>query len=252
MKGPFGIAVRDGARALLDVVLPPHSLDGVEGAGSGLSAAVFSRITFLEDPVCDGCGLPFEFAVSGEAVRCAGCTAHPHRFGRARAACLYDEHSRGLIIGLKHGDQQANAKLFARWISRSADALITDCDAIVPVPLHPLRLARRRFNQCAEIVRPLAAARGRAYLPDALKRIKATSSQGGKSLAGRKSNVRGAFKVSPAGAKQVRGRHILLLDDVLTTGATADACAKALLDAGARAVDLAVIAGVHGGREIPK
>ena len=217
----------------------------------GLSAAAFARITFLEDPVCDGCGLPFEFALEA-GQRCLVCTQRPHLFARARAACLYDEHSRGLILALKHGDEQAHAALFARWISRAADPLIRDCEVIVPVPLHPLRLLRRRFNQCAEIARPLARFRGLDYLPDTLRRVRPTATQGGRSLRGRKLNVKGAFKVPPAAARRIAGRRVLLLDDVLTTGATADACARALLDAGALAVDLAVIAGVHGAREMPK
>ena len=251
MKGPLAIRLGDYSRALLDILLPQVSLDGKSGFGQGLSASAFSKITFLEDPVCDGCGMGFDYELQGGGGRCIPCQTRPFVFARARAACLYDEHSRGLILALKHGDQQAHAKLFARWISRAADPLLQDCDAIVPVPLHPLRLARRRFNQCAEIARPLAAARGLAYLPDSLNRVRMTQSQGGKSASGRKTNVRGAFKVSAAGAKQVRGRRILLVDDVLTTGATANACAQALLDAGARGVDLAVVAGVHGGREMP-
>jgi ComF family protein len=119
------------------------------------------------------------------------------------------------------------------------------------VPLHPLRLLSRRFNQSAEIARPLARVSGRDYLPDALVRLNHTASQGGKSARGRRLNVRKAFAVSEAGGRQVRGRRILLVDDVLTTGATAEACARALLDAGARAVDLAVIARVRRARELP-
>lgn len=251
-KGLWGIKLRNAGRSLVDLVLPPASLDGVAGvSGMGLSAGAFSCITFLEDPVCDGCGLPFEYELEA-GQRCLVCTQRPHIFARARAACLYDEHSRGLILGLKHGDEQSHAALFARWISRSADPLIRDCDVIIPVPLHPLRLLRRRFNQCAEIARPLARQRGLVYLPDTLKRTRVTATQGGRSLRGRRLNVKGAFRVSPRQASRVAGKRVLLLDDVLTTGATADACARALLDAGALAVDLAVIAGVHGAREVPK
>jgi len=252
IKAPWAIRLRDYGRALVDIVLPPASLDGFEGSLGGLSASAFNRITFLEDPVCDGCGQAFEYELASGGGRCIPCQTTPHLFSRARAACVYDEHSRGLILGFKHGDQQAHAKLFARWLSRAADPLILDCDAVVPVPLHPSRLLQRRFNQSAEIARPLAAQRGLTYLPDNLKRIRATQSQGGKSLGGRKTNVRGAFRVTASGAKKIEGRRILLVDDVLTTGATANACAKALLDAGARAVDLAVIAGVHGAREMPR
>lgn len=210
-------------------------------------------MTFLEDPVCDGCGAGFEYDGGDFASdRCAACLAQPPVFGRARAACVYDAASRGLILKFKHGDQQQFAGLFALWLARAAAPLIEECDAVAPVPLHPSRLLARRFNQAAEIARPLARASRRDYLPDALVRARATGTQGGRSLRGRAVNVRSAFAVTPVGAMKVRGRRILLVDDVLTTGATAEACARALLGAGARAVDLAVIARVRTARELPR
>lgn len=200
-------------------------------------------MTFLDDPVCDGCGAPFEFAPAfGE--RCAACMAKPRAFARGRAACLYDEHSRELILQMKHADRTDLAGLFARWLSRSARDLIDTSDAIAPVPLHRLRLLRRRYNQAAEIARPLARMSGLDYLPDALVRRRATMSQGGRSARGRRRNVQGAFAVPEGRRAQVAGRRILLIDDVLTTGATAEACARALKAAGAAEVTLAVVAKV--------
>jgi ComF family protein len=134
--------------------------------------------------------------------------------------------------------------LFARWLSRAADELVIEADAIIPVPLHRGRLFQRQFNQAAEIARGLARLRDRPYLPDALVRRRATESQGGKSGSGRRRNVAGAFVVPEGRAHQVAGRNILLVDDVLTTGATAQGCARALLAAGAARVDLAVVARV--------
>ena len=243
---PFG-------RGLVDLLLPPLAHDSPEAtAGAGLTVGAWSRVSFLEDPVCDGCGAAFEMDGGDFASqRCAACLAKPYAFARTRAACVYDEASRGLILRFKHGDHQPYAPLFARWISRAAAPLMADVDAIAPVPLHPFRLLSRRFNQSAEIARPLARMSGRAYLPDALVRLSHTVSQGGKSARGARLNVRKAFAVTEAGARRVRGRRILLVDDVLTTGATAEACARALLDAGARAVDLAVIARVRRARELP-
>jgi len=219
---------------------------------AGLSAGAFSRVSFLEDPVCDGCGAAFEHDGGAFAeMRCAACVARPYAFSRTRAACVYDDASRQVILRLKHGDQQQFAPLFARWLERAAAPLLADCDAIVPVPLHRLRLLSRRFNQAAEIARPLARAANRQFLPDALIRTVRTDSQGGKSARGRRLNVKSAFAVTPAGVRAVSGRRILLIDDVLTTGATGEACAKALMAAGARAVDLAVVARVRTARTLP-
>lgn len=238
---------------MTDLILPPLAHDAPEAMGAaGLSAGAFSRVTFLEDPVCDGCGAAFEHEGGAFAqTRCAACVAQPYVFARTRAACVYDDASRLVILRLKHGDQQQFAPLFARWLERAAAPLLADCDAIVPVPLHRLRLLSRRFNQAAEIARPLAKAADRQFLPDALVRTVRTDSQGGKSARGRRLNVKSAFAVPPAGARAVHGRRILLIDDVLTTGATAEACAKALLAAGARAVDLAVVARVRTARSLP-
>lgn len=239
-------------RGVADLLLPPLAYDAPEAtASAGLTAGSWSRVVFLEDPVCDGCGTGFEIDAGEFSDRCAACLAEPYAFARARAACLYDEASRGLILKLKHGDHQPFAPLFARWLSRAAAPLLEQADAVAPVPLHPVRLLSRRFNQAAEIARPLARDAGLDFLPDALIRRTHTTSQGGKSARGRRLNVRKAFEVTPAGARRVRGRRILLVDDVLTTGATAEACARALLDAGARAVDLAVVARVRSARQLP-
>jgi ComF family protein len=230
-------------RAGLDMLFPPQTIDaGPRPLAGGFSAHAWTRIRFLDGPVCDGCGIPFEF---DPGARCAACLAKPRAFDAARAACLYDETSRDPILKLKHADRLDLAPMFARWLSRTARGLIDEADAIAPVPLHPFRLLRRRYNQAAEIARPLAAMTGTPYLPDALVRRRATATQGGKSGSGRRRNVAGAFDVPPGRAKQVAGLRILLIDDVLTTGATAEGCARALKAAGAARVDLAVVARVQ-------
>lgn len=191
--------------------------------------------------MCDGCGLPFAYAQGG---RCAACEARPRAFARARCACLYEEGPRELILALKHGDRTDLAPLFARWLSRAAAPLLTECDWIAPVPMRPGKLLKRRYNKAAEIARPLARLSGRPYLPDALVRVK-DGGQEGRSRRARREEVRGAFQVTPAGARCIAGRRVLLVDDVMTTGATAEACARALLLAGAAAVDLAAVARVR-------
>ncbi len=253
VAGRIDLFGRRLGRGLADLLLPSLAHDSPEAtASAGLTPDAWSRVIFLEDPVCDGCGAAFE-ADGGvfAACRCAACLAQPYAFARARAACVYDEASRGLVLKFKHGDHQPFAPLFARWISRAAAPLLEQADAVVPVPLHPFRLMSRRFNQAAEIARPLAVSSGLEFLPDALVRQTNTTSQGGKSLRGRRLNVKKAFAVTEAGRRRIRGRRILLIDDVLTTGATAEACAKALLEGGARGVDLAVIARVRTARELP-
>ncbi|MDG2520841.1 ComF family protein [Caulobacter segnis] len=230
-------------RGFLDLLLPPQALDGGSVGSPGLGAEAWSRITFIADPACDGCGAPFDFD-PGPGVACPTCAARPKAFARARAACLYDEHSRNLILQLKHADRTDLAPLMARWLSRAAADLLAEADAIAPVPLHSSRLFARRYDQAAEVARPLARLANLPYLPDALIRRRATATQGGKSGSGRRRNVAGAFAVPPGRRRQVEGRRILLVDDVMTTGATLDACARALLGAGAASVSAAVIARV--------
>lgn len=228
---------------MLDLLLPPSSLDGEVALSGGLAASAFAKVTFLDDPVCDGCGLAMPYAQAAD-TRCPACLAKPRAFQRARAACVYDEHSRDLVLKLKHADRPELAGLFARWLSRAAADLLAEADAVVPVPVHRARLLSRRYNQAAEIARPLARQAGLVYVPDALVRRRDTASQGGKSASGRRRNVAAAFAVPEARRGQVAGRRIVLVDDVLTTGATAEGCARALLAAGAASVTLSVVARV--------
>jgi ComF family protein len=245
--GDFAGSWKPAAKAAwgraLDLLLPPQSLDGADRAQSGgFTAEAWSRIRFLDGPACDGCGTPFDYDIG---ARCPACLAKPRAFDAARAACLYDDQSREPILQLKHADRLDLAPMFACWLSRIASPLIEEADAIAPVPLHPLRLLARRHNQAAEIARLLAGMRDVRYLPDALVRRRRTATQAGRSGSGRKRNVAGAFETPSNRRAQVEGLRILLVDDVLTTGATAEGCARALKAAGAARVDLAVVARVQ-------
>ncbi|MDB5439993.1 MAG: amidophosphoribosyltransferase [Caulobacteraceae bacterium] len=239
---------RFGVKAL-DLIWPQTALDGARSGGPGLVGSAWSGITFLEEPVCDGCAAPFPFDqgrdLDGAPMRCGACMGRRRAFDRARAACLYDDASRQLVLQLKHADRTELAALFARWIRRSAAELISESDLIVPVPVHPLRLLRRRYNQTAEIARPLARLTGLPYAPGLLTRRRHTDSQGGKSADGRRRNVAAAFACPSSAGQRLAGKRILLIDDVLTTGATAEACARTLKATGAAAVHLAVVARVQ-------
>ncbi|HXQ16184.1 MAG TPA: ComF family protein [Caulobacteraceae bacterium] len=245
-----GAAMRAGSllRAAVDVVMPPQALDAGRRPGPvqspGLSAAAWAKLSFIEAPVCDGCGAPQAYD-AGDDARCAACLARRRAFDRVRAAVSYDDASRDLILKLKRADRTDLAGLFALWLSRAARDLIEDADAVIPVPLHPMRLITRRFNQAAEIARPLARRAGVTYLPGVLIRRRDTPSQGGRSASGRRRNMQAAFAVPPRAWSKVAGRRILLVDDVLTTGATAEACARVLKAAGARAVHVAAVARVQ-------
>jgi len=230
------------AKAVLDMLFPPFCIACRGAVGeSGFCAACWSGITFLDGPGCACCGLPFPVALDGENV-CAVCLAKPPAFDSARAILAYDEKSRGAILALKHADRLDLVPGFARWLSRTGRALLESSDLVVPVPLHPLRLWRRRYNQSAELARRLARDWSLTYAT-ALIRSRATPSQGAMASAkARRRNVLRAFKVPEP--QRVAGKRVLLLDDVLTTGATAEACARALKRAGAARVDVLALARV--------
>jgi ComF family protein len=241
-----GPHLRGLGRRLADFAFPPQHLDAAPGPrplAAGLTGATWAKVAFLEAPWCNGCGTPFEHDQGPDAL-CGGCAGAKRAYGRSRAACLYDEHSRELILQLKHADRTELARLFALWLERAASELLETAEVIAPVPLHPGRLLSRRYNQAAEIARPLARRTALPYRPDALVRLKA-GTQGGKSARGRRLSVRGAFAVPERRRALIEGRRVLLVDDVMTTGATAEACARALLAGGAAAVDVAVVARVR-------
>ena len=238
-------AMRRVALVALAAVLPPRCLacgEPVADPGT-LCGPCWSRLAFLMPPCCAACGYPFEYD-AGAGALCGSCLASPPAFARARAALRYDEASRGLILALKHGDRTDTAPALAGWMAQSGAELLREADLIAPVPLHRLRLLARRFNQAALLAQGIARRSGVACVPDLVERRRRTRSQGGLSAAGRARNVRGAFAVNPTRTTLVSGKRVVLVDDVLTTGATAEACAATLLRAGAAAVDVLTLARV--------
>jgi len=199
----------------------------------------FSELRFITKPYCKICGRPFELDVIGEAV-CVECLKSPPVFKKARSVMVYDETAKKLILSFKNGDRLDLVPLITKLMKRITSELMDEVDCIIPVPLHRLRLLKRRYNQSAMLARRLAKENRKEYRPDVLKRIRHTPSQGHLTANERHINVRNAFQaVKP---ERIKGKTILLVDDVLTTGATANECAKVLVKAGAKQIFLLTIA----------
>jgi ComF family protein len=244
--------VRASLRFALDIALPPlcPACRGMLGETGGLCAACWAKLSFIAPPYCERLGTPFGYD-PGPGVLSTEAVTDPPAFGRARAAVRYDDVASALVHALKYGDRLDLAPTMGRWMAQAGRALTAEADALVPVPLHWRRLWARRFNQAAALARVISQASGVAVLDDALKRLRATPQQVGLTRAGRATNVQGAFDVPDARRAAVAGRRLVLVDDVLTSGATIDSCTRALLRAGAAAVDVLVFARVVEGMRAP-
>ena len=251
---PF-LRAQGGRSALLalDFLLPPHCpcCDTQVQAQGTFCAGCFSGLNFITAPLCRRCGLPFGSAAQGGlAGVCLTCTAHPPPWHEARAAWIYDDAARRLILPFKHADRQELAEVLARHMARAGRALLARADVLVPVPLHRWRLFRRGFNQAGSLGRALCKHGDGALIPDALRRIRRTPTLGPLSAAERARILQGAFAVRPSCAARLRGARVLLVDDVMTSGATAAACTETLMAAGCAAVDVLVAARVPDPRRL--
>lgn len=206
----------------------------VERHGS-LCQNCWQQVSFLAEPCCARCGFPFEFN-AGADVLCPDCLHSPPSFAQARSVMRYDTLSRNIILPLKYGDQTDLVPTFAEWLERIGAAFLPGCDAIVPVPIGYRRLVRRTYNQAGLLATALGKQCSLPVLHDALCRVKKQIPQEGLSRKERVKNVAGAFAVPEAHASAVKGTTLVLVDDVMTTGATVNECTKALLEAGARDV----------------
>jgi ComF family protein len=190
------------------------------------------------------CGYPLPHALPA-APLCGACAADPPAYDRARAALRYDDGSRGLILAFKHADRTDTAPAFGRWLARAGAELTSEADLIAPVPLHRWRLLKRGYNQAAILAQALARETAATLLPDLLQRVRATASQQGLGGRARAENVTaGAFRVHPWHRRRIEGARVLLVDDVLTTGATVEACARVLHRAKVVQVDVLTLARV--------
>ncbi len=242
-RGVAGLrrGLAQGVGAALDLLLPPHCPAcerPVDRAGS-FCAACWGTLVFLREPCCGPCGRAFASAAMGGALgRCEDCRQAPPPWGRARAALRYDRRSAGLILGLKYGDRGDLVRLLATHMARAGETLLREADLLVPVPLHRWRLLRRRYNQAGLLAARLGRLGAREVVQDALARGGPATSMRGRGAEERREAAQGAFAVRPHRRAMLAGRRVVLVDDVLTTGATAGACAEALLAAGAASVDV--------------
>ncbi len=227
----------------LDILFPPQCL-GCEALVSSygtLCQPCWQQVQFITPPFCHACGLPFEYSL-GEQALCGECILRQPAFAQARAAIRYDNHSSALITRLKYADQTQLASVYGPWLARAGQEIIPRCDVIVPVPLHYWRFVTRRYNQSALLAYALKKQSGLSVIPDALIRTRHTPPQAGLSRRERLDNVKGAFRVNSRKRKHLRGKHILLIDDVMTTNATISYCSKALIDGGAQSVRVLTLA----------
>ena len=237
---------KHGSRAfagLVNVITPPRCLvcrcDVTLGAT--LCVACWQKLQLIDDPTCDVLGTPFEYDQGAGAVS-AAAIADPPSWDKARAAAAFNETSKQLIHLLKYRDTPEAGVAMARMMAGAGRSLLATADVLVPVPLHRFRLWQRRFNQSAILAQHIALAIAIPWVSDVLLRDRQTRQQVGLTAAERRKNVRKAFSVPPERQSAIDGKHVVLVDDVRTTGATVSACAEVLRDAGALRVDVLTFA----------
>ncbi len=229
--------------------MPPQCpVTGEAASAPGkLGPVGWAALHFIERPFCGRCGIPFA-ADYGESVECPGCIAEPPVFDRARAAVSYNEAARKVVSGLKFADRMEYAGMLGGWMARAGAGIVSRETLLMPVPLHWRRLMARRFNQSALLAHSVGDVSGAKVLLRGLRRTRATPPQKEiPSIDARRRNVAGAFAVDEKYRAAVKGAHIVLVDDVLTSGATASACARVLKRAQASQVDVLVLARVVKG-----
>jgi ComF family protein len=244
---PPDLGIRHAVRRTLDLLLPPRcaACDNPVQTQGQLCGTCFGTTQFITPPFCARCGVPFASTDQGGPDElCPGCQAHPPVFRQARAALRYDDQARRLILPLKHGDRVELAAILAPMMARAGATLLQRADLLVPVPLHRGRLFERKYNQAAVLAFAVGRLAHRPVLPDALSRTRRTAPLDDKSPEERAQEIAGAIEVRAARQSKLTGRTVLLIDDVMTSGATANACADVLLGAGSAQVDVLAAARV--------
>ncbi|MDG4647044.1 ComF family protein [Roseibacterium sp. SDUM158017] len=236
-------------QTLLHAVFPPECLNcGAQVEGDfALCGPCWSATPFILGAACDLCGkaLPGQTA-GGERLTCEECHAIARPWEAGRAVMGYADVGRRLVLGLKHGDRAEVARAAGPWLARAGADLLAGDPLLVPIPLHPLRLARRRYNQSALLVRAMASVTGAEIAVQALRRLRATPSQDGRTRDARFENLSGAIGPHPRFGKALKGRAVVLVDDVMTSGATFAAASEACRTAGATHLRVLALARVGG------
>ncbi|ARU02814.1 DNA utilization protein GntX [Yoonia vestfoldensis] len=213
-------------------------------AENGLCGSCWRETRFIDGTICDSCGTPLPGESDGQRLQCDDCMVIARPWDRGRAALIYTGIGRKLVLGLKHGDRTDLAQPAGLWMARLARALIHPDTIVVPVPLHRLRLVRRRYNQAALLAQVIARDLQRPVCVDALLRPRKTAPLEGHSRDARFAALSGQITVHPRQQAQIAGKHVLLVDDVMTSGATLAACTEALLHGGAAGVSTITLARV--------
>ncbi len=237
--------LRSLAHASIDTVFPPACLNCRQSTGTtnSLCASCWAQVRFIERPFCERLGTPFAMDLGNDGLLSPDAVANPPVYGRARAVAHFEDGPvRQLVHRLKYSDRMELAKPLGAWMARTGNEILAGADLLVPVPLHRRRLAVRRFNQAHALAQAISAQCGVPADPFVLARVKPTPSQVGLSRSQRALNLQGAFRVPDAMTPKIEGRAVVLIDDVMTSGATANAASRALLRGGAKSVDVLVFA----------
>jgi ComF family protein len=239
------------ARLALDIALPTLCVACREPVdGEGVCAKCWAKLSFIAPPFCPKLGIPFVYD-PGPGMLSMEAISDPPAYARARAAVRYDDVARTLVHALKYQDRTDLAPTMGRWMARAGRELLDQADVMIPVPLHWRRSWSRRYNQSGALARSIERQSGVRVAVEVLRRVRQTQQQIGLSRSQRAANVQGAFRVAAVSQSEIQGRRVVLIDDVLTSGATVDACARALLRAKAAQVDVLVFARVVDTHKAP-
>ncbi len=231
------------ATKCLDIILPPKCISCgtfVDDANT-ICPSCWGDLNFISEPSCKICGYPFQFKAEGIEL-CAGCLNERPLFEKAKSVWVYDQHSKHMVTSFKYSDKTHTADIFGALMSNTGASFIESSDFVVPVPLHPLKLFQRRYNQAALLAQSIARKNNIPIIPDLLIRTKNSPPQASLNRKQRLENIKSAFDINPKFKAALKDKTITLVDDVMTTGATINECAKILLNGGAYAVYVITLA----------